>query len=196
MFICPPQNQKERKIRTEPMGSVVISTLVTPLYGPGHTPLPVLHSATRKDGKGGSIGTNEPHALGLDNSVDYDRIPDSGRSGLGQEKDSRKDEPSTIFCGCVGMVQSVPTLGLDQVPPGLVSLVAGHDDMIDFHVRVLKRQLLPDLPDAAGDDRDRSETFLEGDSIAPAAEVATSHVNGNVLPTSIRDVFLWMKYIQ
>ena len=36
------------------------------------------------------------------------------------------------------MVQPIPTLGLDLTPPRLVSLVAGHDDVIDVHIRVLE----------------------------------------------------------
>ena len=86
------------------------------------------------------------------------------------------------------MVQPVPTLGLDQVPPGLVSLVAGHEYMVDVHARVLERQLFLDLSNATSNDRDGGETFLEGDSITPITEVAMSHVNGNVLATSIRYV--------
>ena len=56
---------------------VVIGALVTPHHGPRGTSLPVLYSATSENGEGGSIGANEAHALGLNNSIDDDRIPDS-----------------------------------------------------------------------------------------------------------------------
>ena len=64
-------------MQTEPLVLVVIGALITPLHTPGRTSLPVLHSPTGKIGEGGSISTHEAHALGLNNSVDDDRIPDS-----------------------------------------------------------------------------------------------------------------------
>jgi hypothetical protein len=57
---------------------VVISTLEAPLHGPGDASLPVLHSTTGKHGEGGQIVTDEAHALGLNDSVYDDRIPNSG----------------------------------------------------------------------------------------------------------------------
>ena len=74
----PPQNQKEKKIQPEQVVSVVIGALITPLHTPGRTSLPVLHSPTSEDGEGRPISTHEPDALGLNNSVDDDRIPNNG----------------------------------------------------------------------------------------------------------------------
>ena len=79
------------------------------------------------------------------------------------------------------MIDPVPALGLDQIPPGFISLIAGHNDTLSIHARVLDRQLLLDLPDTASDDGDRSETFLERDSIAPATEISVPDVDSDVL---------------
>lgn len=101
-----------------------------------------------------------------------------GDRGSGEE---RKDKPSAVLRSGVGVVESVPTLCLDQIPPSFVSLIAGHDNMLDVHTRVLDRKLVLDLPDTTGDDRDGGETFLEGVTVAPVSEIAMSDVNGDVL---------------
>ena len=54
------------------------------------------------------------------------------------EQRKQENEPSAVLRRGVGMVQPIPTLGLDLTPPRLVSLVAGHDDVIDVHIRVLE----------------------------------------------------------
>jgi len=81
------------------------------------------------------------------------------------------------------MIDPVPALGLDQIPPGLISLVAGHNDMLGVHTRVLDRQFLLDLPDATSEDGDRSETFLDGGPVAPVTEIPMPRVDGDVLLT-------------
>ena len=88
------------------------------------------------------------------------------------------------------MVEPVPTLCLDQIPPSFVSFVAGHNDMFDVHARVLDRELFLDLPDTTGDDGDRSETLFEGGSVAPVPEVPMSHVDGNVLHINQRCIYM------
>jgi len=80
---CPSSTQTEPKGKpktgNKPKELVVISTLETPPHVLGDTSLPVLHSATSEDGEGRPIGTNETHTLGLNNSVDDDRIPNMNR---------------------------------------------------------------------------------------------------------------------
>jgi hypothetical protein len=169
---------------------VVVSTFVSPLDHPCDAPLPVLHSATGEGRERGAIGTNEAHALGLDDSVDNDGIPGCDGSGPKQTgKKKREHEPSAVLRSGAGVVESVPTLGLDQIPPGLVSLITGHDDIPDADTGVFDCQLLLNLPDATGDDGDRGETVLDGNSVAPVSEIAVPHVNGDVLQTLIRRVF-------
>ena len=60
---------------------MVISTLESPLHGPRDAPLPVLYSTTGEDRECGAISTNETHALGLDDSIDNDGIPNCNGSG-------------------------------------------------------------------------------------------------------------------
>jgi len=72
-----PKESQQSKKRNRPKDLVVIGAFETPLHGPSGTSLPVLYSATSENGEGGSISTNEAHALGLNNSIDDDRIPNS-----------------------------------------------------------------------------------------------------------------------
>ena len=88
------------------------------------------------------------------------------------------------------MVEPVPTLGLDQIPPSFVSFVTSHDDMLDVHTRVRGRQFLLDFPDTTGDDGDRGETLFEGNVFAPVSEVPVPHVDGDVLYMPIRGALL------
>lgn len=79
---CPsvhtePKGNLEKIKKHKLEGLVVISALVTPLYGPCGTSLPVLHSAASKNGEGRPVGTNEAHAVGLNNSIDDDGVPDN-----------------------------------------------------------------------------------------------------------------------
>ena len=57
---------------------MVISTFVTPLDGSGDASLPVLHPAASENGEGRQIVSNEAHALGSNNGIDDDRIPNGG----------------------------------------------------------------------------------------------------------------------
>ena len=81
LSICPNRTQKERRIiyRKASKGLlVVISTFVTPLDGSSDASLPVLHPAASENREGRQIVANEAHALGLNNGVDDDRVPNGG----------------------------------------------------------------------------------------------------------------------
>ena len=54
---------------------MVVGTFPSPLDAPRNSSLPVLHSATSKSRESRQLGTNETHAVGLNNSVDDDGIP-------------------------------------------------------------------------------------------------------------------------
>lgn len=172
---------------------MVISTLVSPLHSSCDAPLPVLHSATSEDRECGAISTNEAHALGLDDSIENDGVPSCNGSGPKQIEERQNHEPSAILRSGAGVVNPVPTLGFDQIPPSLVPLITGHNDIPDTHTGVLDCQLLLDLPDATGDGGDRGETLLNGISVAPVSKVPMPHVNGDVLHMLIRRVFLLVK---
>ena len=85
------------------------------------------------------------------------------------------------------MIDPVPTLGLDQIPPSFVSLVAGHNNMPDVHARVLDGQLFLHLSNTSGDDRNGGETLFKGDAVAPVTEITMPHMDGDVLLASIRN---------
>jgi len=83
---------------------VVVSSLVTPLHGPGDTSLPVLYSTFSEDGEGGCSSPDEAHTLGLNNGIDNDGVPGGDGSGSSRGEEKRKYEPSAVLRGGLGMV--------------------------------------------------------------------------------------------
>lgn len=79
------------------------------------------------------------------------------------------------------MINPIPTLGLDQIPPSFISLVASHDNVPGVHTGILDRQLLLYLPDTAGEGRNGGETLFKGIAVAPVTEISMPLVDGDVL---------------
>jgi hypothetical protein len=190
--ICP---NKTRKQTGEV--SVVISAFVTPHDGPCDTSLPVLNSPTRDGGKSRAVSTDEAHALRLDNGIDDDGIPDEQEMSLEREREREQesDGPFAVIGEGVGMIDPVPTLGLDQIPPIFIFLVAGHDNMPGVHTRILGGQLFLYLPHTAGEDGNGGETFLRGVTVAPVGEISMPLVDGDVLWTWIRNRRIRARYV-
>jgi hypothetical protein len=69
-----------------------------------------------------------------------------------KREEKRENEPCAVLRAGGGMVEPIPTLGRDKIPPSLVSLVASHDDVFRVHTGELDRQLLLNLPDTASED--------------------------------------------
>ena len=80
----------------------------------------------------------------------------------------------------IRMVHLEPTLRSDPVPPRLISLIAGQNNMVDDDTQPIQ-DLLLDLLHPTCDDRKRREAIFDGHFPAPVREVSMPYMDSDPL---------------
>ena len=86
----------------------------------------------------------------------------------------------------IRVIDSIPALGSDLLPPGGILLIACHDNMLNRNSLAIE-DFLFDFLDSPCDHGYGCKAVAQSHSSAPGCEITMAHVDGNPLKKSIRN---------